>query len=230
MALGDDMAKVLTADRQPLLNQALEALLTNDGRHEVVGRCSVHDEIPLAVRRLRPDVLLLDAGVAMSGTPTVIEQALAERPDLKVLVLALEMDLKLVVDAVGVGALGVVLKTSGPATVASAVEDAVGSGELEPRATVPQVFRQLLDAQHWVSESPVHRLSLRERQVLALLGRGWSNESIGSVLYISPHTVRTHVQNILEKLGLHSRLEAATFAMERADELPAVREGAQEDG
>jgi two-component system nitrate/nitrite response regulator NarL len=224
------MARVLTADRQPLLNQALEALLTNDGRHEVVGRCSAHDEIPLAVRRLRPDVLLLDAGVAMSGTPTVIEQALAERPDLKVLVLALEMDLKLVVDAVGVGALGVVLKTSGPATVASAVEDAAGSGELEPRATVPQVFRQLLDAQHWVSESPVHRLSLRERQVLALLGRGWSNESIGSVLYISPHTVRTHVQNILEKLGLHSRLEAATFAMERADELPAVREGAQEDG
>lgn len=216
------MAKVLTADRQPLLNQALEALLTSDGHHEVVGRCSVHDEIPLAIRRLRPDVLLLDAGVAMSGTPTVIEQVLAEQPDLKVLVLALEMDLKLVVDAVGVGALGVVLKTSGPATVASAVEDAVGNGELEPRATLPQVFRQLLDAQYWVSESPVHRLSLRERQVLGLLGRGWSNESIASVLYISPHTVRTHVQNILEKLDLHSRLEAATFAMERADELPAV--------
>jgi len=216
------MARVLTADRQPLLNQALEALLTSDGHHEVVGRCSMHDEIPLAVRRLRPDVLLLDAGVAMSGTPTVIEQALAERPDLKVLILALELDLKLVVDAVGAGALGVVLKTSGPATVASAVEDAVGNGELEPQATVPRVFRQLLDAQYWVSESPVHHLSLRERQVLALLGQGWSNESIASVFYISPHTVRTHVQNILEKLDLHSRLEAATFAMERADELPTV--------
>jgi two-component system nitrate/nitrite response regulator NarL len=209
------MARVLTADRQPLLNQALEDLLTSAGHHEVVGRCSAHDEIPLAIRRLRPDVLLLDAGVAMSGTPTVIEQVLAEQPDLKVLVLALEMDLKLVVDAVGVGALGVVLKTSGPATVASAVEDAVGNGELEPRATLPQVFRQLLDAQYWVSESPVHRLSLRERQVLGLLGQGWSNESIASVLYISPHTVRTHVQNILEKLDLHS-------PMERADELPAV--------
>lgn len=216
------MARVLTADRQPLLNQALEALLTSDGHHEVVGRCSMRDEIPLAVRRLRPDVLLLDAGVAMSGTPTVIEQALAERPDLKVLLLALELDLKLVVDAVGAGALGVVLKTSGPATVASAVEDAVGNGELEPQATVPRVFRQLLDAQYWVSESPVHHLSLRERQVLALLGQGWSNESIASVFYISPHTVRTHVQNILEKLDLHSRLEAATFAMERADELPTV--------
>ena len=216
------MAKVLTADRQPLLNQALEALLTSDGRHEVVGRCSMHDEIPLAVRRLRPDLLLLDAGVALSGSPTVIEQVLAEQPNLKVLVLALEMDLSLVVDAVSAGALGVVLKTSGPATVASAVESAVGNGELEPRATLPRVFRQLLDAQNWVRESPVHRLSLRERQVLSLLGQGWSNESIGSYLYISPHTVRTHVQNILEKLDIHSRLGAATFAMERADELPPV--------
>jgi two-component system, NarL family, nitrate/nitrite response regulator NarL len=216
------MARVLTADRQPLLNQALEALLTRDGRHEVVGRCSTKDEVPLAVRRYQPDLLLLDADVAMSGTPTVIEQALEERPNLKVLVLALELDLRLVVEAVGAGAVGVVLKTSGPTTVATAVESAVGNGELEPRATMPRVFRQLLDAQYWTSESPVHRLSLRERQVLALLGQGWSNEAIASVLYISPHTVRTHVQNILEKLEMHSRLEAATFAMERADELPAV--------
>ena len=53
-------------------------------------------------------------------------------------------------------------------------------------------------------------------------GRGWSNEAIGSALYISPHTVRTHVQNILEKLEMHSRLEAATFAMECTSELPAT--------
>jgi DNA-binding NarL/FixJ family response regulator len=216
------MAKVLTADRQPLFNQALEALLTHDGRHTVVGHCSLGDEIPLAVRRLRPDLLLVDAGVALSGTPTVIERALTERPGLKVLVLAHEMDLKLVVDAVGAGALGVVVKTSRASTVCSAVESALGRGGLEPKATLPRVFRQLVDMRHWAAESPVNRLSLREREVLALLGRGWSNESIGRALYISPHTVRTHVQNILEKLEMHSRLEAATFAMERASELPAA--------
>jgi two-component system nitrate/nitrite response regulator NarL len=216
------MARVLTADRQPLFNQALEALLTRDGRHEVVGACSIHDEIPMAVRRLQPDLLLLDAGIAMSGAPTVVEQALAERPNLKVLVLSLEMDLRLVVDAVNAGALGVVLKTSGPATVTSAVESAVGNGGPEAKPTLPRVFRQLVDALFWADESPVHRLSLRERQVLALIGQGWSNEAIGEGLCISPHTVRTHVQNILEKLEMHSRLEAATFAMERADELPAT--------
>jgi DNA-binding NarL/FixJ family response regulator len=216
------MARVLPADRQPLFNQALEALLGRDGQHEVVGRCSRSDEVPLAVRCLEPDLLLLDASIAFTGSPTVIERVLDERPGVKVLVFALELDLKLVVDAFAAGALGVILKSSSETTVCDAVETALGAGGLEPKATLPRVFRQLVDAQHWVSESPVNRLSLREREVLALLGRGWSNESIGSVLYISPHTVRTHVQNILEKLEMHSRLEAATFAMERTGELPTT--------
>jgi DNA-binding NarL/FixJ family response regulator len=216
------MAKVLPADRQPLFNKALEALLGRDGKHKVVGRCSRPDEVPLAVRCLEPDLLLLDASIAFTGSPTVIERVLDERPGVKVLVFALELDLKLVVDAIGAGALGVILKSSSETTVCDAVETALGAGGLEPKATLPRVFRQLVDAQHWVSESPVNRLSLREREVLALLGRGWSNESIGSVLYISPHTVRTHVQNILEKLEMHSRLEAATFAMERTSELPTT--------
>jgi DNA-binding NarL/FixJ family response regulator len=213
---------VLLADRQPLFNRALEALIGGDGQHEVVGRCTQPDEVPLAVSCLEPDLLLLDVGIARTGSPPVMERILDERPDLKVLILALEMDLKLVVDVISASALGVILKSSSETTFRNAVETALGAGGLEPKATVPPVFRQLLHAQHWVSESPVNRLSLREREVLALLGRGWGNESIGSVLYISPHTVRTHVQNILEKLEMHSRLEAATFAMERASELPTA--------
>jgi DNA-binding NarL/FixJ family response regulator len=216
------MARVLPADRQPLFNKALAALLSHDGRHEVVGPCSRVDEISLAVRCLEPDLLLLDANIAFTGSPTVMERVLEERPGVKVLVFAMELDLKLVVDAISAGALGLILKSSSEATICDAVETALGAGGLEPKATLPRVFRQLLDAQRWVSESPVNRLSLREREVLALLGRGWSNEAIGSALYISPHTVRTHVQNILEKLEMHSRLEAATFAMECTSELPAT--------
>src|SRR5512132_1883062 len=67
-----------------------------------------------------------------------------------------------------------------------------------------------------MDEERLDRLNPRERKVLALLGRGWSNAQIGRELYISPHTVRTHVQNILQKLEMHSKLEAATFAMQHA--------------
>ena len=83
-----------------------------------------------------------------------------------------------------------------------------------PRAMLPQLFRRLLDMGDRASDAPLNRLSPREREVLALLGRGWSNAQIGRELYISPHTVRTHVQNILQKLEMHSKLEAATFAMQ----------------
>jgi RNA polymerase sigma factor (sigma-70 family) len=86
--------------------------------------------------------------------------------------------------------------------------------DVEPRAMLPQLFR------------PLNRLSPREREVLALLGRGWSNARIGRELYISPHTVRTHVQNILQKLEMHSKLEAATFAMQHGSSpTPADFEG-----
>jgi two-component system nitrate/nitrite response regulator NarL len=217
------MVRVLPADRQPLFNQALEAMLATDGRYQVVGRCSRQEEVLLAVRRLQPELLLLDADAALSGTPPLIERALEERPGMRVLVLAQKMHLQLVLDAVGAGALGVVLKTSGPATVASAVESVLEDGGREPTATVPRLFRQLADAQHWITASPVTRLSSREREVLVLLGRGWSNESIGGALHISPHTVRTHIQNILEKLEMHSRLEAATFALEHTSELTTGR-------
>jgi DNA-binding NarL/FixJ family response regulator len=217
------MARLLLADRQPLLNDALEVLLTRDGRHEVVASCTPHQDVLLAVRRLQPDLLLIDAEVAMSGRPTTLERALAERPGLKVLLLAPDMDAKLLLDSIGVGAIGVVLKTSSSSTVRTAVESALAGEGFAPQAAPPKVLRQL--DTHGGDESPVQRLSLREREVLALLGRGWSNEAIGSLLFISPHTVRTHIQNILFKLGVHSRLAATTFAMEHASELPAVPQG-----
>jgi DNA-binding NarL/FixJ family response regulator len=217
------MARLLLADRQPLLNDALEFLLTRDGRHLVVASCTPHEDVVLAVSRLHPDLLLIDAEVAMSGRPIVLERAITEHPGLKVLLLSRDMDVKLLLDSMEVGAVGVVLKTSSRSTVLAAVEGALAGERLAPRATPPKVLRQL-DAQGRGRESPVQRLSLREREVLAMLGRGCSNEAISRTLFISPHTVRTHIQNILFKLGMHSRLAATTFAMERADELPPMPE------
>jgi DNA-binding NarL/FixJ family response regulator len=83
---------------------------------------------------------------------------------------------------------------------------------------VLEVTRRLIAGERF-SGSPLARLSPRERQVLALLSRGWDNARIGGSLFISQHTVRTHIQNILEKLGLHSKLEAAAFAMRWSFEL-----------
>jgi RNA polymerase sigma factor (sigma-70 family) len=83
-----------------------------------------------------------------------------------------------------------------------------------PPATLPQLVRRLLATSDPTTDTPLHRLSPRERQVLALLERNWSTTQISRELYISPHTVRTHVQNILQKLEMHTNLEAATLEMQ----------------
>jgi RNA polymerase sigma factor (sigma-70 family) len=114
------------------------------------------------------------------------------------------------------------------ATQTVRARQAVPGGEgVVPTAMLPQLFRRLLDMGDRATDAPLNRLSPREREVLALLGRGWSNAQIGRELYISPHTVRTHVQNILQKLEMHSKLEAATFAMQH--ELATGRSTAAEE-
>jgi DNA-binding NarL/FixJ family response regulator len=78
---------------------------------------------------------------------------------------------------------------------------------------LPQLFCRLLDMGDRSTDAPLNRLSPREKEVLALLGRGWSDAQMGREFYISPHTVRIHLQNILQKLKMHARLKTATFAM-----------------
>jgi two-component system NarL family response regulator len=212
------MAQVLLADSQPLFNEALEALFSRDEDHQVVGRCSSADETFSAVSSLHPDLVLVDASLGLQGSPCLVGRILEAHPGGKVLVLGDESDVDLLLAAIRAGAAGVVGKTRGAATVLR-VAGAVLAGEgAVPRAMLLELARRVA-AKDGPSDSPLSRLSRREREVLGLLSRGWDNARIGRQLFISQHTVRTHIQNILEKLGMHSKLEAATFAMQRPFEL-----------
>jgi DNA-binding NarL/FixJ family response regulator len=209
------MARVFLADCQPLFNEALEALIERDGRNDVVGSGSTVAQVVGAVGRLRPDLVVVDAELALAARPTLVETVLDHLPGTKVMLLTQEIDLDLLLGAIRSGAVGVVGKKSGTRTVLRAVQAALDGEGVVPRAMLPDLFRRLLDLGDRAPDSPLSRLSPREREVLALLGRGWNNARIGRELFISPHTVRTHVQNILQKLEMHSKLEAATFAMQR---------------
>jgi RNA polymerase sigma factor (sigma-70 family) len=125
--------------------------------------------------------------------------------------------------AIGPGAQEVLGLESDTEAVPGRVQAILDDEGMAPRPMPSQLFRRLLDMGDRASDAPLNRLSPREREVLALLGRGWSNAQIGRELYISPHTVRTHVQNILQKLEMHSKLEATTFALEHGW-LPAAED------
>jgi two-component system, NarL family, nitrate/nitrite response regulator NarL len=212
------MARVLLADSQPLFNEALEALFSRGDGHVVVGRCSSAEETFSAVGRLRPDLVLVDAALSLDGSPNLVTRVLEAHPGVKVVILGDDRDVDLLLAAIRAGAAGVVGKTHGASTVLR-VAGAVLAGEAAiPRAMLLELARRMA-AKDRSADSPLARLSPRERQVLALLSRGWDNARIGRDLFISQHTVRTHIQNILEKLGMHSKLEAATFAMQSSMEL-----------
>jgi DNA-binding NarL/FixJ family response regulator len=218
------MARVLLADSQPLFNEALEAVFSRNGAYKVIGRCSSAENAYTAVSCLRPDLVLVDAAVGLEGSPNLVARMLETCPETRVIVLGDDHDAELLLTAIRAGAAGVVGKTYGGSTVlrvAGAVLDGEGA---VPRGMLLELARRMVSRDR-MAASPLSRLSPRERQVLALLSRGLDNAQIGRDLFISQHTVRTHIQNILEKLGMHSKLEAATFAMKRSTELELTRGG-----
>jgi DNA-binding NarL/FixJ family response regulator len=208
------MGRLLLADRYRLSIQALEALLAREG-HEVVGGCATERDLLAAVAVHQPDLVLVDAQLAgLERAPSVVEAALRAAPGTKVLVLATEPDVQLAKAAVLAGAVGVLSRTSDGPAIARAVRAALLGEGVVPRGMLPALFQGLAGA--GPAPDPLQALSRRERQVLTLMGRGLDNARIAAELSISPNTVRTHVQNVLAKLGMHSKLEAVTYAARRA--------------
>ena len=116
--------------------------------------------------------------------------------------------------AVGAGAHEVLGKESDTETVPRRVKAVLDDKGTIPRPMPPQPARPLFDDMDDRAEAPLNRLSQREREILGLLANGWSNRRIAEECFLSLNTVRTHVQNILVKLGVHSKLEAVAFALE----------------
>ena len=116
--------------------------------------------------------------------------------------------------AVEAGAHEVLGKESDTEPVPRRVQAVLDDEGSIPRSMPPQPARRLLDDMDDRADAPLHRLSQREQEILGLLANGWSNRRIAEECFLSLDTVRTHVQNILVKLGVHSKLEAVAFALE----------------
>jgi DNA-binding NarL/FixJ family response regulator len=166
--------------------------------------------------RHRPDVVLMDIDFrgGMSGIEAT-RLIKVSSPATNVLIMTAHEDERLLVEAVEAGASGFLRKTEGVDQLIAAMKAAAAGEILIDRAALARLLPRV------AREREVHRdavlllnqLTDREREILGLLGEGMRNEEIASHLFISPQTVQTHIRNVLGKLGVHSKLEAVTFAV-----------------
>jgi DNA-binding NarL/FixJ family response regulator len=206
---------ILLAEDHALFREAVRAVLEGEGEFEVVGEASSGDEILSQLDASRPDLVVLDVEIADGdeGLVGAIKEAL---PGCRVLMLVESSGHSAVLRAARAGAEGFVTKESPLQGLLGAVralrrgETVVPGHMLGPLLSTLMRQRRQEDA----AFERILRLTQREKEVLALLAEGADNEAIARALVISPQTARTHIQNILGKLNVHSRLEAAAIAMQ----------------
>ncbi len=213
----EERVRIVLVDDHSLFRSGIRMLLGREAGFEVVGEAGDASEGIKAVARLAPDVVLLDLNMpGMSGAEAA--RILAEEtPDARVLMLTVSEDAEDLFAALRAGACGYLLKNiEAEALIAAIRSAAAGESVISPR-----MMGKLLSGVR--AETPVparevpesERLTPREGEILALIARGKSNKEIARALEVAESTVKIHVQNLLRKLGLASRVQAAVYAVER---------------
>jgi DNA-binding NarL/FixJ family response regulator len=215
---GERAVKVLLADDQTLVRAGFRVLLERGHDIEVVGEVADGAEAIEAVRRLRPDVVLMDIRMPVLDGLEATRRIVADERLAGVRVVMLttyELD-EYVFEALRVGASGFLLKDVDPADLRQAVRVAASGDAL----LSPSVTRRLIDefvAKVARRRTDPERLSLltdREREVMALVGGGLSNDEIARRLFMSPATAKTHVSRAMAKLGARDRAQLVVLAYE----------------
>ena len=221
--------RVVVVDDHTLFRRGLVTLLAADGRFEVVAEAGDAGEAQGVVERMRPDVLLLDNHLPGVSGVDALPALLSAAPGMRVLMLTMSEDHADIVAALSRGAAGYLLKTAEIDELGDAIVSAIsGSASLSAPVALKLAAGAIATAQMAVSATEVHatppsardravpadplaQLSARERETLALVAEGCSNKVIARQLGIAEATVKIHVQNLLRKLGLESRVHAAAW-------------------
>ena len=201
--------RILIADDHSVVRQGLRMFLGLDGEFEVIGEAANGAEAVQLALELSPDVVLMDLLMPVMDGITAIGQIRRAQPDVEVIALTSVLEGASVASAVRAGAIGYLLKDTDSASLCAAIKAAAdGQVQLSPEAAA-----RLMREMRTPEKPPVDPLTDREVEVLRLIARGRANKEIARDLSIGEKTVKTHVSNILGKLGFQSRTQAALYAV-----------------
>lgn len=220
LSRGDEMIKVLIVDDQPLIREGLGSLLNLREEIEVIGTAGDGAEALNKALNLMPDIVLMDIRMpnvnGVEGTRLLREKV----PQVKVLMLTTFSDSEYIFDALEEGASGYLLKDMSTDTIVQAIITVFHGGVVLPKDFTSNVLTEMrlkTSREESSSEasipSSLDELTGRELEVLSHLGQGLNNKEIADTLFITEGTVKNHVSNIIQKLELRDRTQAAIFAV-----------------
>jgi two-component system, NarL family, nitrate/nitrite response regulator NarL len=213
MTKGKPPVRILVADDHAIFRDGLRRLLEGSDDVSIIGEASNGNECIKMLAKLKPDILLLDLRMPEKDGLGVLEEINFDSMTTRVIVLTAAEDDRDVVRAMRLGARGVVLKQSASDLLLKSIRK-VSDGEiwLDNRMTA-----EVIDAFKKSSEAGQRRekplLSDREKEIVQLVAQGFRNREIGEKLFISEQTVKNHLHNIFDKLGVSDRLELALYAI-----------------
>ena len=200
------MIRVLVADDHAIVRGGLDQLLSTATDIEVVAMVSDGEEAVAVAARERPDVVLMDLSMPVLDGIEATKRIVADNPDAHVVVLTSFSDNRRIMDALGAGAIGYLLKHAGPDELLGAIRAAAsGDSPLDPKAA-----RAVLEERRGLGAT--QELSPREQEVLLLVRKGRANKQIARELGISERTVKAHLTSVFARIGVTDRTQAALWA------------------
>ncbi|MGW5955233.1 response regulator [Bacillus mycoides] len=210
------MIRIMIVDDQSLIRDGLAMILNLRPELEVVGTASDGDEVVQKVKQLQPEIILMDIRMprmnGVEGTRLVRE----EFPYIKVLMLTTFSDSELIFEALEQGASGYLLKDMETDAIAQAILTVHSGGVVLPQDITAQIIEELKKTKVAVECNPpeqLKHLTEREVDVLRAIGLGLNNKEIAEKLFITEGTVKNHVSNLISKLELRDRTQAAIYAV-----------------
>ncbi|MDP6455038.1 MAG: response regulator transcription factor [SAR202 cluster bacterium] len=209
-----DTIRVVVADDHDLFRRGLTEVLEEEDDIDVVGQAADGREASEQAGTHQPDVVMMDLNMPGQGGIEATAYIGQKWPDVKVLVLTVSEEPNDLFRALGVGALGYVLKTASPSEIVDALRQVYQGWVVVSPAMAPRFMADLSQPapKDAVATEIDTQLTAREQDVLKLVARGMSNAEIAGDLIVSENTVKTHVKNVLGKLQMKNRAEAAAYA------------------
>ncbi len=206
--------RIVLVDDHPVVRRGLSQFIAEEEELEVVAECANGEAALLAVERYRPDVLIVDLQMPILGGLEVLRRLREKDIALPTVVLAGNISDDDVMEAMRLGAKGVVLKEMAPSLLVQCIRKVAAGGLWLEKEAVGRALEKILQQQE--SRETVQKvLTAREIEITRMIARGLGNREIGEKLFISEGTVKTHLHTIYEKLGLKSRLQLANYAQEK---------------